>query len=100
MQVPYKLALGACVMTTYGFHHVMQSRISSPNKSDNLVSPPSRIALEQSQAQMESIRTLLKDVKTKSTREKLEAAYDAATQTHEIGFPNFPGKKPPGAPRP
>lgn len=90
MNIPYKLALGACVVTTYGFHTLMQSRISSQRHKNHV--QESSIAQEQAQKQMESIRVLLADVKTKTIRQKLEAAYDAATQTHEIGFPDFPDK--------
>ena len=89
MQAPYKVALGVCVATTYGFHTAMQSRISRPKTTDP-GNPSDSLGQKQAQRQMASIRTLLEDVKTRTTREKLEAAYDAATQTHEIGFPNFP----------
>ena len=34
------------------------------------------------------VMRMLKDTKSRTTREKLEAAYDAATETHKIGFPS------------
>lgn len=92
MQVPYKLTLSLLAVTTWGFHTVIQSRLESPKKKDrgDFNSQASKV---QGQRQMEAIQNMIDDLKTKSTREKFEAAYDAATQTHEIGFPNFPNPK-------
>lgn len=35
----------------------------------------------------DQLHSMLEDLKHKSSKEKLETAYDAAIQTHEIGFP-------------
>eukprot|EP00968_Pinguiococcus_pyrenoidosus_P002612 scaffold146_cov265-Pinguiococcus_pyrenoidosus.AAC.9 len=36
----------------------------------------------------EALMKMIQDTRKKTTREKLETAYDAAVRTHEIGFPS------------
>jgi len=39
------------------------------------------------------VNLMLQNLQNKTSKEKLESAYDAAIQTHEIGFPQSKSKK-------
>ena len=47
----------------------------------------SQQAVAEARARAACIQELLTSLPAKSTREKLEAVYDGAVHTHEIGFP-------------
>ena len=79
-------AAGALALASFGSLCVVQrsqdrTRQSLEARSN---SAPERAA---ARAQAHQIQDMLTDLKTKTLTEKLQAAHDGATRTHEIGFP-------------
>ena len=106
MSIYHKLALGSVAVCGLMLNYTLQKRqthydneMKEKRDADEYKKAYScRIPVEdtkdQSQAerQLEEVKQLVESLKSKSFREKLEGAYDAATRTHDIGFP-LPSKK-------
>ena len=90
-----KAGLVATVVAAASCSYAFQKReeLHEESRKSRKLDPSQSMSALQGRRQAEQINELLAGLKHKTRREKLEAAYDAATYTHEIGFP--PPRPPP-----
>ena len=81
------VALGTAAVGALSFRYVSEQQAVNMK---NLTKLPRRPELAEEgalrQQQTEGVNRMLAGLQSKSAREKLETAHDAATRTHEIGF--------------
>jgi hypothetical protein len=90
-------AIGITMISAYAVHILLTSREVELRKlmSNNITSSTNgpNVAAIEGRKQAAQIAQLLEDLEKKSTREKIEDAYTAATHTHDIGFPSSISQK-------
>ena len=98
MQFFHKAGLVATIVSAGAVHLAFSAR-EEIHKQNRPNLPANSYSAIEGRRQAEEIKQLLKDIKGKSTRQKLEDAYTAATQTHDYGFPQGISKSKAGAGR-
>jgi hypothetical protein len=86
LQFFHKAGIVACAAAAAATHLAFSAREELHKKNRPKVPASSYSAIE-GRRQAAEIDGLLKGLKGKSTRQKIEDAYTAATKTHDYGFP-------------
>ena len=86
MQFYHKVGVAASLVCAGVFHFAISARNDNRAAGTRHTSVSNSVATQQGRAQAMKIEQLLKDLETKTVREKLESAFDASCKTHEIGF--------------